>query len=68
MAEEQAFDRVHRLGQAREVIVIRYIVRDSIEEVSYRAIPEMPENNFLINPVHHANSKRKIEPNPGVIW
>jgi SWI/SNF-related matrix-associated actin-dependent regulator of chromatin subfamily A3 len=35
MAEEQALDRVHRLGQTREVIAIRYIVKDSIEEVSY---------------------------------
>ena len=68
MAEEQAFDRVHRLGQTREVIVIRYIVRDSIEEVNYRAIPEIPKINFLINPVHHANSNRKIEPDPGIIW
>jgi hypothetical protein len=52
MAEEQALDRVHRLGQTREVIVIRYIVRDSIEEVSYRTIPEIPEkssNRFSIS-------------------
>jgi SWI/SNF-related matrix-associated actin-dependent regulator of chromatin subfamily A3 len=35
MAEEQALDRVHRLGQTREVIATRYVVRDSIEEVSY---------------------------------
>ena len=33
MAEEQALDRVHRMGQTREVIATRYIVRDSIEEV-----------------------------------
>lgn len=32
MAEEQALDRVHRMGQTREVIATRYIVRDSIEE------------------------------------
>jgi SWI/SNF-related matrix-associated actin-dependent regulator of chromatin subfamily A3 len=35
MAEEQALDRVHRLGQTQEVIAIRYVVKDSIEEVSY---------------------------------
>jgi len=35
MVEEQALDRVHRLGQTREVITFRYIVKDSIEEVSY---------------------------------
>ena len=33
MAEEQALDRVHRLGQTQEVVATRYIVRDSIEEV-----------------------------------
>lgn len=34
MAEAQAMDRVHRIGQQRDVVVIRYIVRRSIEEVS----------------------------------
>jgi SWI/SNF-related matrix-associated actin-dependent regulator of chromatin subfamily A3 len=33
MAEEQALDRVHRMGQTRDVIATRYIVRNSIEEV-----------------------------------
>jgi SWI/SNF-related matrix-associated actin-dependent regulator of chromatin subfamily A3 len=35
MAEEQALDRVHRLGQTREVIATRYVVRESIEEVGH---------------------------------
>ena len=34
MAEEQALDRVHRIGQTRPVTAIRYIVKGSIEEVS----------------------------------
>ena len=33
MAEEQALDRVHRIGQKREVFTIRYIVNNSIEQV-----------------------------------
>lgn len=33
MAEEQAIDRVHRMGQVHEVIATRYIVQESIEEV-----------------------------------
>ncbi|KAH0562185.1 hypothetical protein GP486_003119 [Trichoglossum hirsutum] len=31
MLEEQALDRVHRIGQTRDVVTIRYIVKDSIE-------------------------------------
>lgn len=31
-AEAQAIDRVHRLGQKREVETVRYIMRDSFEE------------------------------------
>lgn len=36
MAEEQALDRVYRIGQTRDVLSIRYIVKDSIEEVRTR--------------------------------
>jgi SNF2 family DNA or RNA helicase len=32
-AENQAIDRVHRLGQTQDVIAKRYIVENSIEEV-----------------------------------
>ncbi|KAL7930066.1 SNF2 family N-terminal domain-containing protein [Trichoderma chlorosporum] len=31
MVEAQAFDRVHRIGQQREVVVTRYLVKDTIE-------------------------------------
>ena len=31
-AEAQAVDRVHRLGQKREVHTVRYIMNDSFEE------------------------------------
>lgn len=33
MAEEQALDRVHRIGQTQPVIATRYIVNESVEEV-----------------------------------
>jgi SNF2 family DNA or RNA helicase len=33
MAELQAIDRVHRIGQVREVVIRRYLVRSSIEMV-----------------------------------
>jgi len=32
--EEQALDRVHRMGQTRLVKTYRYIVKNSIDEVS----------------------------------
>ena len=34
MIEEQALCRVHRVGQNRDVTTIRYLMRDSFEEVS----------------------------------
>lgn len=33
MVEDQAIGRVLRLGQKKEVKVIRYIIKDSVEEV-----------------------------------
>jgi SNF2 family DNA or RNA helicase len=33
MAEAQAVDRVHRIGQSREVTVTRYIVINTVETV-----------------------------------
>ena len=35
MLEEQALDRVHRIGQTRDVVTFRYVVKDSIENVSF---------------------------------
>lgn len=32
MSESQALDRIHRLGQEKEVRTIRYIMRGSFEE------------------------------------
>ncbi|XP_040283968.1 helicase-like transcription factor [Bufo bufo] len=31
-AEEQCFDRCHRLGQTKDVIITKYVVKDSVEE------------------------------------
>ena len=33
MVEAQAVDRVHRIGQERNVVITRYIMRDSVEKV-----------------------------------
>jgi len=43
MVEAQATDRVHRIGQLRDVVVTRYIVENSIEQV--RAISVV--SNYL---------------------
>lgn len=32
MSESQALDRVHRLGQSKEVVTTRYVMRKSFEE------------------------------------
>lgn len=34
MAEEQALDRIHRIGQTKDVVTVRYIIKDSFEEAS----------------------------------
>lgn len=34
MAEAQAVDRVHRIGQRWDVLITRYLIKDSIEFVS----------------------------------
>lgn len=35
MIEEQALCRVHRVGQLRNVTTIRYLMRNSFEEVNF---------------------------------
>jgi SNF2 family DNA or RNA helicase len=34
--ESQAIDRVHRIGQTRNVIVTRFVIKDTIEEAMLR--------------------------------
>ena len=42
MAEAQAVDRVHRIGQTREVNITRYCVKESIEEVGLPSATHRP--------------------------
>lgn len=42
MAEAQAVDRVHRIGQSRPVKATRYVTRESIETVSPRLLSPAP--------------------------
>lgn len=41
MVEQQALDRLHRIGQKKEVTTTRYIIKNSIEEVG------IPFNNDI---------------------
>ncbi|EHL01886.1 putative SWI/SNF-related matrix-associated actin-dependent regulator of chromatin subfamily A member 3-like 3 [Glarea lozoyensis 74030] len=45
MVEEQALCRVHRVGQKRNVTTIRYLMRDSFEEVCYILSYYLAESN-----------------------
>ena len=47
MVEEQALCRVHRVGQKRSVTTIRYLMRDSFEEV-HRSIPGCSIVEYLL--------------------
>lgn len=49
MAEEQALDRVHRMGQTRDVVATRYVVKESIEEVSILLFCVLSEVNEFWN-------------------
>ncbi|KAL9621923.1 MAG: hypothetical protein Q9160_003744 [Pyrenula sp. 1 TL-2023] len=63
MAGAQAVDRIHRIGQTREVTVTRYIVSDSVETVSHPSIPSgfTPQTSDLWLPVHSMDPTRQIE-------
>lgn len=62
MVEKQAMDRVYRMGQKRNVIVIRYIVRDSIEEVSHERSELFAVQRYL-NSNHSLQYVQKIQRN-----
>lgn len=48
MMEEQALCRIHRMGQKKEVTTIRYIMKNSFEEVSYSCLlPHRVYNDFV---------------------
>jgi len=56
MVELQALERVHRLGQTRDVLITRYIIRDSFENVSF---PIDTRNKKLISTIEHASLPEK---------
>ena len=60
-AEQQAVDRVHRLGQSRDVVITRYLMEESIE-VKIRQLQEAKREmaDISMNPNHKALSKQEI--------
>ncbi|RAL06528.1 DEAD/DEAH box helicase [Aspergillus homomorphus CBS 101889] len=54
MAEAQAIDRVHRIGQKRDVEVVRYIMRESIESyVQWIQQDKLRLINEVLSPSDH---------------
>ncbi len=64
MVEDQAFDRVHRIGQTKEVTTVRYIVKNTLEEVHLFQYPgpifEMPDLIFAQSIRHQQTKKRNL--------
>lgn len=58
-SEEQALDRIHRMGQMKPVETYRYIVKHSIDEVSTAPTnyPWFPELTFALVCNHLAEQK-----------
>lgn len=59
--ELQALNRVHGLGQTKEVVVTRYIVRDSIEEYIRKVQAATTEMLTLSSDNTSSDSKRVVE-------
>ena len=45
--EQQALARIYRMGQTRQVTTIRYIMRDSFEDVSLHSSGGVYERDLL---------------------
>ncbi|CCG84430.1 protein of unknown function [Taphrina deformans PYCC 5710] len=56
--ESQAIDRIHRMGQTREVRVFRYIVRNSVEE---KMLKIQERKNFLASSLGMSKEEKKRE-------
>ena len=48
MVEDQALDRVYRIGQMKEVTTVRYIIENTLEEVRRRYLSSVENRARLI--------------------
>ena len=64
MVEDQALDRVHRIGQTKEVTTVRYIVRNTLEQVPQHQYPVlvlgMKDLTFAKRIRHQQSKKRNL--------
>jgi hypothetical protein len=58
--EEQAFARVHRMGQLEQVTTIRYIMKDSYEDVSALLSCFMPLSPIYSSMFSTCKTRRSI--------
>lgn len=56
--ESQAIDRIHRMGQTRDVKVFRYIIRNSVEE---KMLKIQERKNFLASSLGMSKEEKKRE-------
>ncbi|KAI7905546.1 SNF2 family N-terminal domain-containing protein [Cokeromyces recurvatus] len=54
--ESQAIDRVHRLGQSKDVVVTRFIMRDTVEE---RILEIQNRKHVLVNELYMSRDENK---------
>lgn len=54
--EAQAIDRVHRLGQSKEVVVTRFVMQDSVEE---RILEIQNRKHVLVNELYMSRDQSR---------
>lgn len=59
--EDQAIDRIHRIGQIRNVKVTRFIIKDSIEEKMLKIQERKKQIGEAVGADEHERQKRRIE-------
>lgn len=68
MVEQQAIGRVVRLGQKRPVVVTRYIMRDTVEEVTSFSFHNMPSTNISLTCFPERSFSPRLEARRGYEW
>jgi hypothetical protein len=67
-SEEQALDRIHRIGQTQPVETYRYIMKDSMDEVSTPSTPIMNMSLTVYLVVRGLFTNQKAPACAAVFW